>query len=152
MDSRQQTVLDRIQAVMPEASFDLPATSEMIARAEQALAVPFPEWLRTIYLACNGFRGPTAVRYLYPLDGRDGAVEFTLFLRSEWSLPWLDRTIVFSDNGIGGSSTVHWAICDGKLIEWCYGDGGEYTLADGDLFDLLAREQSLWDDIDANPA
>lgn len=150
MSSPDQSVLDRIRAVMPSASFNPAATPDMLDDAERSLGVALPDWLREIYLACNGFRGPTDVRYLYALDGNDGAVEFTSFLRTEWSLPWLDRAIVFSDNGIGGSCTVHWAILDGQLIEWCYGDDGEYTVADGDLFGLLAREQAFWDDIEAN--
>jgi hypothetical protein len=27
-------------------------------QTERGLGVPFPEWLRTIYLHCNGFSGP----------------------------------------------------------------------------------------------
>jgi hypothetical protein len=150
MSSADHSVLGRIREVMPSAVFDPPATAAMLNAAERSLGVALPDWLREIYLACNGFRGPTDVRYLYTLDGDDGAIEFTSFLRTEWSLPWLDRAIVFSDNGVGGSCTVHWAILDGQLIEWCYGDGGDYTLADGDVFALLAREQALWNETDAN--
>ena len=123
----------------------------MLDGAERSLGVQFPDWLREMYLACNGFRGPTKVRYLYALDGRDGVVEFTLFLRTkDWSPPWVARAIVFSDNGIGGTLTNHWAILNVQLIEWCYGDGGQYTVAKGDMFALLAREQALWDVTEAN--
>lgn len=57
---------------------------------------------------------------------------------------------MFSDNGGGGSCTVHWAILDGQLIEWCYGHCAEYTVVDGDIFALLAREQAIWDENEAN--
>ena len=148
MSFAEQSILNRIRSAMPDASFDPPATSAMIDAAEGALGVPLPDWLREIYLACNGFRGPTDVRYLYPLDGREGVAEFTFFLRTEWSLPWLSRAIVFSDNGVGGTCTVHWAALDGMLIEWCYGDGEEYTVVDGDLYDVLSREQVMWDEME----
>ncbi|EKJ98726.1 Cell wall assembly and cell proliferation coordinating protein [Rhodopirellula baltica SH28] len=150
MNSADPTILDHIRKVMPSATFDPPATPEMVVAAERLLGVRLPLWLRDIYLACNGFVGPTDVRYLYPLDGEDGAAEFTLFLRSEWTLPWIERATIFSENGLGGSLTVHWGILDGQLIEWCYGDGPEYSVADGDIFALLAREQTLWDETEAN--
>ncbi len=150
MSFAEQSVLERIRSAMPDASFDPPATVALIDAAESAVGVSFPDWLCEIYLACNGFRGPTDVRYLYPLDGREGVVEFTLFLRTEWSAPWLNRAIIFSDNGVGGTCTVHWAACDGRLIEWCYGDGDKYTVVDGDLYDVLRREQALWDDMEGD--
>ena len=148
MSSPESAIRDRIRTVMPSVRFHHPATHSMIDAAQQSLGVEIPNWLRNIYLACNGFIGPTDVRYLYPLDGSEGAAQFTSFLRTEWTTPWLHRALVFSDNGMGGSLTVHWAILDGQLIEWCYGNGDAYTVADGDFFELLSREQALWDDAD----
>lgn len=152
MASPESFVLDRIRSAMPSASFRPPATPAMIDASERAVGVIFPDWLREIYLACNGFVGPTGVRYLYPLEGPEGLVEFTLFLRMEWSLPWLDRAVVFSDNGVGTSCTVHWAACDGRLIEWCYGDGGEFTVVDGTFYEVLRSQQTLWSEVEGDTA
>src|SRR5262245_58065153 len=122
-------ILSQIRAVMEVTSFYSPASSELIEEVERRLAVNFPEWLRRVYLACNGFSGPTGVSYLYPLDGHDGVLEFTQFLREEdWSPPWLSRAVGFGENGAGGSITTHWLVMDGNLIEWCYGHGADYTV------------------------
>jgi hypothetical protein len=123
--------------------------TELIEDVERRLAVPMPSWLRTIYLCCNGFSGPYGVGTLYHLDGDEGVLDFTLFLRTqEWSPPWLKRAIVFGDTGAGGSITTHWAALDGQLIEWCYGDGAAFTVLEPDLFALWRRVQEGWDAVD----
>ena len=148
MTSLNATVRDRILAAMPAASFNPPATREMIDAAQTTLGVTFPRWLESIYLACDGFYGPTSVQYLYPLTGPDSVIELTRFLRGEWQLSWLDESAIFSDNGGDGSNTVHWGIRNRELIEWCYGHDGEFkTLKEG-FIDVLVREQALWDEID----
>ncbi|HUO07497.1 MAG TPA: SMI1/KNR4 family protein [Phycisphaerae bacterium] len=124
-----------------------PATPELIAEVEQGLSVAFPNWLREIYLTCDGFTGPTGVRYVWPLNGDQGVLRCNHFLREDWQCDWLRRAIIFSDNGLGGSITVHWGALDGRLIEWCYGDADEYKILDLSLFDLWAREQAIWDDV-----
>jgi hypothetical protein len=136
--------LSNIRAVMEITAFLPPAPVTVLEETERQLGVVFPNWLRAFYLSCNGFRGPTGVSYLYALDGREGVLEFTKFVREEWGLPWLQRAIIFSDNGLGGSITIHWAALDGKLIEWCYGDDGEYKVLEFDLLALWAREQRMW--------
>ena len=76
--------------------------AESIADTEARLGVPMPPWLRQVYECCNGFSGPTGVAMMYPLDGYEGVGEFNLFLRGlEWAPTWLDRAIVFGDNGAG---------------------------------------------------
>jgi hypothetical protein len=138
-------VLSQIRAVIEVTAWE-PAKPKLLDEVEQRLVVPFPDWLRSVYHYSNGFCGPTGVRYLYPLDGRDGVLEFTLFLREEdWSPKWLQRAIVFSDNGAGGSITIHWAALDGQLIEWCYGDGADFRILESDLLALWKREQERWD-------
>lgn len=138
-------VIRKIRAVIEVVACNPPATPALIDDVEHRIAVVFPEWLRTIYRSCNGFCGPTGVRYLYPLDGRYGVLEFNLFLRSqEWSPPWVKRSIIFGDNGVGGTITTHWAALDDKLIEWCYADRAEFTVLDSDLFELWRREQEDW--------
>jgi hypothetical protein len=69
-----------------------------------------------------------------------------LFLRNEdWSPPWLKQAIVFGDNGMDGTTSTDWLSLDGKLIEWCIGDGANFTILDCDLFALWSREQKRWE-------
>jgi hypothetical protein len=139
-------VLSQIRVAIEVTACNPAPSLKLIEEVERRLGVPFPEWVRGVYRSCNGFCGPTGVRYLYPLDGRDGVLELTLFLRNEdWSPPWLKRAIVFGDNGVGGSITTHWLALDGKLIQWCYGDGTDFSILNCDLFALWSREQALWD-------
>ena len=146
MEDNPAQILARIRSVMKVTNVNPPATEAMVEGVEEALGVAFPPWLRRIYRACNGFSGPTGVHYLWPLDGREGVQEFTLFLRAEEYWPdWLDRAIVFSDNGLGGSITVHWAALNGNLVEWCYGDSERFDVLEFDLFELWRREQARWD-------
>ena len=130
-------------------SFFPPADLAAIASAEIELGVQFPAWLREMYLACDGFHGPTAWPYLLPLSGYEGAVEFNEFLRSEFLyVPWLAQAVVFGSNLGSGTSSVHFAAFNGELIEWCLGDGSEFTRFNGTVYDLYRREQVMWDTIE----
>lgn len=123
-----------------------PATVEQVSAVERGLRVAFPRWLRELYLACDGFNGPTGVGYFFPLTGEGSVANQNLFLRAqEWAPPWLDRAVLFGTGAAGGSITVFWGALGGDLIEWCIGDGHEYTRLDGDVFDLWRREQAQWD-------
>lgn len=129
-------------------SFGAPAGIDAVSSAEHRLGVAFPEWLRCLYLACDGFLGPTAWPYLLPLNGREGVIEFTEFLRAEAGpLAWLKNAVVFGSNLGSGTCTVHFGALDGRLIEWCLGDGDEFTYFDGSVYDLYRREQAVWDAI-----
>jgi hypothetical protein len=57
---------------------------------------------------------------------------------------------VFGYLGGSGSITTHTVALDGKLVEWCYGDGEEYTEVDGDLFAVWRRLQAEWDGVETN--
>ncbi len=131
-------------------SFGPPADPAAIAAAEHRLGVTFPSWLRDLYLSCDGFVGPTSWPYLLPLGGRDGLIEFTQFLRGEfWTPRWLNRAVVFGTDLGSGTSTVNFCALDGDLIEWCLGDGAEFTRFEGTVFDLYRREQAGWDEIES---
>jgi hypothetical protein len=146
-----ESILEQISAVMRVDQYFPPADPSDVERVGRELGVQFPDWLRRIYLASDGFIGPTGVRYLYRLRERNGVLDFTTFLRQEWAdARWLKHAIVFGDNGLGGSSTIQWATLNGQLIEWCYGDGPEYQLLDVDVFGLWEREQRTWVDLDAS--
>lgn len=119
--------------------------AELIERTEQALGVPFPDWLRAVYLRCNGFCG---TRSLLGLDGTSGVVEFNLALRQqEWAPSWFRRAILFMNGGDTFSVNPHWWALDGRLVEWYAQDGEQYRVLDCDLFALLAREQEYEDQL-----
>lgn len=116
----------------------------LIADAQQRLGVAFPQWLRFIYEACNGFATHTGECILYPLHGYDGVTEFNLFLRGEkWQPSWISRAIVFGYTGGSGSITTHTVALDGELVEWCYNDG-EQVRPREDLFVVWKRVEADW--------
>jgi hypothetical protein len=47
----------RLRAAISDATFHPPATEQQIVRVEQMLGTRFPEWLRELYLCCNGISG-----------------------------------------------------------------------------------------------
>jgi hypothetical protein len=143
-------VRQRLRDVMRVETFYAPADASAIAAAETSVGVAFPQWLRTLYLACNGFRGPTQWEYLLPLDGREGLVEFTQFLRAEeWAPPWLTRAVVFGSDTGSLSCTTHFVALDGELVTWMLGDGDEFIKFEGTVYDLYRREQAGWDALEA---
>ncbi len=144
------TILDQISAVMRVKQYFPPADPNAIEEVERELGVSFPTWLRQLYLAADGFVGPTGVRYLYRLKERDGILGITQDLRRGWDqAEWLKRAIVFADNGLGGTLTVHWAVLDEQLVEWCYGDEAEYQVLPTDIYNVWAREQRAYDEAEA---
>ena len=141
-------VRQRLLDVMRVETLNPPADPTAIAAAERRVGVVFPQWLRVLYLACNGFRGPTQWEYLLMLEGRDGLVESTEMLRAEdWAPPWLARAVVFGSDTGGGTLTTHFAALDGNLITWTLGDGPAFSTFEGTVFDLYRREQQLWDEV-----
>jgi hypothetical protein len=120
--------------------------AEPIERTERDLGLPFPDWLKAVYLSCNGFSGPIGVCSLLGLDGPGGVAGYTLFLRSQESSPaWLQRAIVFSHRRVSWSIDTHWAARDGDLVEWAPGEGPSPTILEPDLFALWRREQEQAD-------
>jgi hypothetical protein len=145
-DPQTDSIIAEIRSVLEVTAFNPAPEQSLIDDVERSLGVQLPQWLRAVYRSCNGFQGPTGTNYLYPLDGHDGVLEFTLFLRKEeWAPAWIERAIIFGDNGVGGSIITHWVALDGRLIEWCIGDGDRYALVENDLFALWKREQERWD-------
>jgi cell wall assembly regulator SMI1 len=75
---------DRISEVMRVEHYFPPADPKDVDDVERELGVQFPDWLRRIYMAADGFVGPTGVQYLYRLKEGDGVLGFNQFLRQEW--------------------------------------------------------------------
>jgi hypothetical protein len=78
--------------------FGAPCTPEQIAAAEAKLGIRMPDPLRELYLAFDGFRGPTNAQYLFPLvsctDRGSSLFEMTRFFR-DWKLVNLSRFVFF---------------------------------------------------------
>jgi hypothetical protein len=154
----------RIRAAIPvEAFFEAPLRplfepdgsrlrvplATLIEQAERGLGVPFPEWLRLIYLHCNGFCGPVGSCSLFRLDGDEGVLGFNLFLRQqEWAPSWFQRGILFMDQRVSWTINTHWAALDGRLIEWHPQDHEKVTVLNCDLFELWRREHERYDEPD----
>ncbi|HET6250579.1 MAG TPA: SMI1/KNR4 family protein [Tepidisphaeraceae bacterium] len=117
---------DRLKAALPGAVFYPPADKEQIATVEKELESQFPDWLRELYLSCNGIQSKDhGDPYLYPLQKSEslanGLLEWNQFFRGQWeeNLPLLrqyraeiewdglepHRLII-----IGESSGITWAI------------------------------------------
>src|SRR5262245_61041658 len=153
-------VLARIEQVLSVAEFYPPPLrplfepdgrrlrvpmADLIERTERGLGVPFPDWLRAVYLSCNGFRGTCS---LLSLDGAGGVLEFNLAVRQqEWAPAWFRRAILFMNGGGTWTMNAHWWALDGQLVEWYAQDGEQYTVLDCDLFGLWAREQERADQL-----
>lgn len=137
-----------VRSVFPEGVFRAPATSEEIAEAERLLGHHLPRQLRELYLAFNGFLGPSNAPFLFPLLERPGPhgeslVTYTLFFRGEGYFPdWVQRAIAVGDNGTGAA----WFMLIDKgnhLVQW---DAGweEYEFIDGSLLDAWIKEKALY--------
>jgi hypothetical protein len=128
-------------------AFHPPADPVAVAAAETRLGVALPAWLRALYLACDGFVGPTGWDgYLLPLEGRDGLVGYTEFLRhdGEGMPPSMARAIVFGHQGYSFTISTHFAALDGALVTWNFGDD-DFAPFDGTVYDLYRREQAELD-------
>jgi hypothetical protein len=126
--------------------FDLgpPCAPEDLARAERELGHPLPAVLRELYLSFDGFLGPTAAAFFYPLlrrddDASESLVSFTRFLRHEDDFPGFWRqAVAFGDDGCGS----HWGMrldSPGEVFEWHPGQGEEYTAVGRSPLDAWLR-------------
>jgi hypothetical protein len=140
-----------IDAALPGARLGAPATETMIRDAEARVGARFQPWLSEVYLAANGVRTCYGTAYLWPLDGRDGTVEMTLFLRNEdWAPAWLSAAIVIGSTDSSGSSTTHWVCVDNQLASWCYSDRGVFVGRTEGLTEAWRRDSSQADEADGS--
>jgi len=119
-------LFDRLRAALPNAIFYPPATEEQIARVEAALSTPFPDWLRSLYLCCNGIHSEKHSKpYLYALesndDFRESLLSWNQFNRELWNSmvadlkynqpgPDWDALDIRFSLLIGGLDGIDWAI------------------------------------------
>jgi hypothetical protein len=76
-----------VQAMFVGHSFGAPCTEADIRRAEASLGEPLPAILCELYLAFDGFLGPTNASFFWPLFSREGLVEMNQFYRGDALFP-----------------------------------------------------------------
>jgi hypothetical protein len=129
--------------------FGAPCSSADLERAEQELGHQLPAILRELYVAFDGFSGPAAASFFYPLlkgDDPDAAslVGLNLFLRGEDYFPaFLHEAVIFGSNGCGS----YWGLrldSPGDVFEWHPEDGEAYMIVGGSPLDAWLRGKSLY--------
>lgn len=123
--------------------FGPPCTTEQIAKAEEKLGLRLPDALRELYLAFDGFRGPTNAQYLFPLlscsDGGSSLCETTLFFRS-WEQVDLSHFIFFGSS----SADENWALSvdePKKIIAYHHHMEDEYEHAGSDILQVYLEDE-----------
>jgi hypothetical protein len=140
-----------VRRAFPDAIFAPPAKPEAIAEAERRLGHELPPQLRSLYVAFDGFLGPTNAPFLLPVlhpprSGAESLTTYTEFFRAEDYMPdWLQRAIVCGDNGTG---TGWFLLLDegNRVVRWD-AEWEEYESVEGNLLDDWCREKELYDSI-----
>lgn len=128
--------------------FGPPCTEADIRRAEQALGEPLPPVLRELYLAFDGFRGPTEAGFFWPLFATEGFVEMNLFYRGDDLFPQelVTRCMFFGEGGGG----PQWGIkldLPGKVIKWNASWGTDFEIVGDAPLDVWQQEKELYDSL-----
>ncbi len=121
----------------------------MIAKAENLLGHRLPEQLKKLFFDFNGFLGPTAASFLFPIldrprPGAESLVTFTQFFRSEDYFPdWLKQAVAIGGNGTG---TTWFILLDANesVVQWD-AEWEEYEPIEGNLLDAWMAEKKLYD-------
>jgi len=119
-----------------------------VAHAEQILGSRLPPAIRDLYLAFDGFQGPTNARFMWPLLGKDGLVEFNLFLRngSEFPKSFGSSCVFYGDAGIGDM----WGIKDDlhdRVIRWSASWGEDYEESGATPLEAWLKEKSSYEQL-----
>jgi hypothetical protein len=129
--------------------FGTPCTPDNLERAEHELGHPLPAVLRELYLSFDGFLGPTAAAFFFPLLRRDelagdSLVGFTLFLRGEdYFSNFLQRAVIFGGDGCGSN----WGMLidsPGVVFEWHPEQGEDYTIVGSNPLDAWLKGKALY--------
>src|SRR5438132_7173472 len=92
---------DEVRALFAGHSFGAPWNDADVRKAEAALGESLAPVLRELYLAFDGFRGPTNAAFFWPLFGREGLVEMNQFYRGDDLFPQelISHVLFYDDNG-----------------------------------------------------
>jgi hypothetical protein len=131
--------------------FGSPATEAAVRGAEEALGEPLPPALRELYLAFDGFFGPTDAAFFWPLSAREpaaGLVEMNLFFRGDDLFPQdlVRRCLFFGDNGIGPQWAIHRDRPD-QVIKWDARWGAEVEVAGANPLEAWLAEKRFYAEV-----
>jgi hypothetical protein len=141
-------VADEVRVLFPGHRFGPPCTEVDLSRAEAALGQPLPPALRELYLAFDGFLGPTDARFFWPLFGREGLVEANRFYRSGDPFPQelVSLCLFFGDNGCGPL----WGIkrdLPGEVIQWDAEWGADFEVVGDSPLDVWRGVKQRYDSL-----
>jgi len=132
-----------IRAHFSRGRFGSPCTPEQIAAVEEKIGLRLPEPLRELYLAFDGFRGPTNAQYLFPLaqctDGGSSLREMTLLFR-DWKLVDLSSFVFFGSS----SGDECWGISvddPKKIIAYHHHMEDEFEYAGSDILQVYLADE-----------
>jgi cell wall assembly regulator SMI1 len=139
---------DAVRSLFAGYTFGPPCTEADLRLAEAVLGEPLPPVLRQLYLAFDGFRGPTEARFFWPLAGYEGLVELNQFYRGDDLYPQeLVTQCVFFGDGGGGPQ---WGIkrdLPGKVIRWNASWWTEFEIAGDSPLDAWRVEKQSYDSL-----
>jgi len=127
-------------------------TEEELRQAESLLGEPIPQLLRQLYQSFNGFLGPTAAQFLWPLrelsTGGVSFVEMNLFYRRD-SFPQrlTSQCLFYGDEGCG----AQWGLkldLPGKVIKWDAEWGEDFEIVGDDLLEVWLESKRRYDELD----
>ncbi len=139
-----------VRKALPGGDFREPVSASMLLEAETSLGHALPPLLRELYLAFDGFLGPTLAPFLFPLVTRpsemqESLVSFTLFLRSEDYCPdWLHRAVAVGGSG-GGAAWFILLERPDAVVRWEAEWGPEFEELDGSLLEVWLREKAKYE-------
>ncbi len=145
--------VDEVRANFAEFQLGAPCSEADIRQAEEALGEKLPAVLWELYLAFNGFLGPTNATFFWPLfapkPGYAGLVEMNSFFRAGDPFPQdlVSQCLFFGDNGIG----QQWGIkkdLPGKVIEWDARWGMDFEIAGDNPLAAWLAEKQCYEELD----
>jgi hypothetical protein len=138
--------------------FGPPCDEAQLAGAEAELQVVIPPELRCFYLAFDGFLGPAAAYFFWPLfsggnRGDIGFVERNRGLRAGCEFPkeLMHQCLFFGDDGCGSNWGLHQGV-PGKVIAWEGALGEKFEIAGTDPGDVWLRMKRRYDQATVRPS
>jgi hypothetical protein len=145
---------EEVQRHFAGFSFGAPCSDAEVQRAEAALGERIPGVLRELFLAFDGFLGPTDSVFFWPLFagkwGDYGLVDLNRFLREDDEFPrdLVSRCIFFGDDGGG----PFWGIkrdLPGKVIEWEASWGDEFNVVGENPLEVWIEAKKGYEELGA---
>jgi hypothetical protein len=142
-----------VRACFAGFGFGPPCSESEIRHAESELGETLPSVLGDLYLAFDGFEGPTGAAFFWPLfahrENAPGLVEMNLFYRGDNLFPrgLVSQSLFFGDNGCG----PQWGIkrdVPGKVVLWDAEWGDDYEVAGENPLEVWAAEKQMYEELE----